>query len=137
MSFGPLELAQATDLIRIGVERNQLPNYLYKYREINTFLDKIFDNAQLWFSCPREFNDPFDCKAKIDSSNTADEIKSYIGNAFQELPRHLRRQKATEWIKKPHIFHKHQTQIIDAIIESTGVCCFAGDSKNRRWSNLG
>ena len=36
--------------------------YLFQFRKIDNYLYQTLINRTLWFSSPRVFNDPFDCK---------------------------------------------------------------------------
>lgn len=55
-------------LIKKMIKDGQLNGTLYKYRSLSKdsndyrYTMDIFANAQLWFSAPKDFNDPFDCK---------------------------------------------------------------------------
>jgi len=60
-----------------------LPKKIYKYFSINKNTLRVIREGQLWFSTPKSFNDPFDCKVKIGFGNTRDEI---IDNLTKFLP---------------------------------------------------
>jgi hypothetical protein len=55
-----------------------MKNAYYKYRplyqigtnghqEAHPFTKSIFQKAELWYSAPTDFNDPFDCKRSFES----------------------------------------------------------------------
>lgn len=50
------------EAILFGIEQNQYPATLYKYRPNNKYTDDIFTSSALFFPTPPSFNDPFDCQ---------------------------------------------------------------------------
>lgn len=46
------------------IEERPLPSILYKYTSVENVLLTITGKA-LWFSSPRQFNDPFDCHTNL------------------------------------------------------------------------
>ena len=62
------------------VESKIVPRYLYKFMKADDNLIDNLKNNQLWFSSPKDFNDPFDCKinATLDMSN--EEIDCVVEN---------------------------------------------------------
>lgn len=63
-------------LIKKMIKDGQLNRSLYKYRSLSKdsndyrYTMDIFANVQLWFSAPKDFNDPFDCKLVPQISST-------------------------------------------------------------------
>lgn len=84
-------------LIKKMIEDGQLNKTLYKYRSLSKSTDDykhtmdIFANIQLWFSAPKDFNDPFDCKlvpniSSIQSfAHTIAEKQRVVNNDNSEL----------------------------------------------------
>jgi len=51
-----------------------IPKKLYKYYTINEYFFKFIKENKCWFSAPKDFNDPFDCRLKIKIGNNKEEI---------------------------------------------------------------
>ena len=50
------------DEIKRLLQKENIPEIIYKYMPINEFNFKNLLNNSIWFSNPISFNDPFDCK---------------------------------------------------------------------------
>jgi hypothetical protein len=74
------------DLVRDMVAQKDLPEMLYKYREVGDFTDKILTDKQLWFSTPRKFNAPFDLQIADNGEYTEAELRDYLRS--QGVPPH-------------------------------------------------
>ena len=46
-------------LIRQFIQRGDVPCYLYKYRTVNS-AEHLLMNHSIYFSCYKDFNDPFE-----------------------------------------------------------------------------
>lgn len=57
------------------------PKSLYKYRPFNNFTLEIIANQKIFFPKPDLFNDPYDCKIKVDNSFS---IQDYINLVIEE-----------------------------------------------------
>ena len=51
------------------LNENQTPDVLFKYRSWNTVGKKMLRDGEIYFTSPREFNDPFDCKLAPEALN--------------------------------------------------------------------
>ena len=55
------------------------PIVLYKYMDVTedgiTHLEDLLRDNLLWFSSPREFNDPFDCRSVFDIRNSREGLR--------------------------------------------------------------
>ena len=61
-----------------NTNKKEVPEKLYRYREVNDYLKEILKERILYFSKPSEFNDPFDMKPLAPWSEDIDEkIKFY------------------------------------------------------------
>ncbi len=124
------------ECIKIGVENNQISQFLFKYRTIDS-TKKILGNNSLWFSSPNEFNDPFDCQIIPNTNNTLQEIELFLRND-SEVPLSERTIKdlAKDAFETPGKWKDIIDQTFDKIINKTGVCCFTKDEKNLlMWSH--
>ncbi|GAB1346550.1 DUF2971 domain-containing protein [Cloacibacterium normanense] len=123
-------------LIQIGVDNHQIPQYLFKYRTIDSTI-KILENNSLWFSKPNEFNDPFDCQIIPNTENTLEEIESFIRrNSKNKLNNREVKNLAFETFNTPNRWKQILENTFSKIINNTGICCFARNEKNLlMWSH--
>lgn len=123
-------------LIEIGVANNQLSQFIFKYRTIDS-TKKILDNNSLWFSSPNEFNDPFDCQIIPNTNNTLDEIESFLrNNSDGRIDENGIKNLAKETFETPGKWKEIIEQTFDKILNKSGVCCFTKDEKNLlMWSH--
>lgn len=70
-------LAKAT--FQEAIAQGLLPRYLYKYTTVENCLRMINDGT-IYFADYHTFNDPFECKAIIDTKNTEEEWCQYLIN---------------------------------------------------------
>lgn len=66
-------------LIQKMVTDKQLPQYVYRMRNVNRYLFDSLINREMWFSNPSDFNDPFDCDINMKIRNSSQEkIQNYF-----------------------------------------------------------
>lgn len=61
---------------------------LYKYRPINDWTIKALKERTIYFNCPNEYNDPFDCRLNFFIDGSEDEweaFKNHRGISVEEL----------------------------------------------------
>ncbi len=106
-----------------------MEQYLYKYRPLGEFTEKIFIDHTLWFNHPNNFNDPFDCWAHIDELKTEDLIKISAVKSF------LLENKLN--INSLPSFDKEKfKKVVDSVLNMVGICCFAKKNDNiLMWSH--
>lgn len=68
---------QAKAAFQEAIVRGEIPRYLYKYTSVDNCLHMINDGT-LYFADYRSFNDPFECKAVIDTNNTEAEWCDFL-----------------------------------------------------------
>lgn len=68
---------QAIDFFKLAIEQGEIPRYLYKYTTIENCL-RIINDGTLYFADYHTFNDPFECKAIIDTKNTEQEWYKFL-----------------------------------------------------------
>lgn len=112
-------------LVKQMVEEGKLPRALFKYRclsSINTY--KIFVNKKLYFSTPKDFNDPFDCKIDALISNTDVFVQS------------LAKYGSNEGVM-PAIENGYNiNNTIGKVVNRKGICCFSKEKDNiLMWSH--
>lgn len=109
------------------------PTVLYKYMDVTedgiTHLEDLLRENLIWFSSPREFNDPFDCRSVFDIRNSREEIvlrkTAYLARkgaslavalaqAEQDIPQHS--DELENWQHQRIEAHSHRTA-------NTGMLC--------------
>lgn len=73
----PLSNNERDDMVRYAIEHGQLPRYLYKYWS-KTSVIRFLGNHKIMFSHYKDFNDPFECAANIDTNNTTAEWANFL-----------------------------------------------------------
>jgi hypothetical protein len=121
--------------LEIGVRNQDLPQFIFKYRTIDS-TKKLLENNSLWFSSPKDFNDPFDCQIIPDTNNTVEQIEQYIRKntpgtfTDKEIVAHAAK------FQNENIWQDYMKIAADRCINSTGVCCFSKNKKNLlMWSH--
>ncbi len=61
------------------------PDYLYKYGRFGKHTKGIFAQNQIYFSCPEEFNDPFDSKVRYTYEGTRQERKRFLCGRLKKM----------------------------------------------------
>ncbi|RZK29274.1 MAG: DUF2971 domain-containing protein, partial [Hymenobacter sp.] len=109
---------------------------IYKYMSISGAI-RTLEDGTLKFSCPTEFNDPFDCNMAnlkfTKSQSTIDELNHAIDIAgVSEEDKAIWRVK----IDDPRIFEEMQTYAVLDKIEKSKVTCFSKRRNNTlMWSH--
>ncbi|MBB5439161.1 hypothetical protein HDC92_002848 [Pedobacter sp. AK017] len=114
-----------TEIIKRDVLNGTLPRFLYKYRQIDTTLERIISDSSLWFADPLSFNDPFDCQIQPDTQNTIKEIKDYISKASPGISEPEINKIVKSISDDPDYWPSTLEKIIKKSISSKGICCFA------------
>ncbi len=113
-------------LLGIGIASGKHFDKLYKYRAID--LDKpdsrladITENHQLWFSSPKNFNDPFDCQINFDYDITEEELIKFLEGEEHPDPQIL----AEELLQNKEKFFQFTDKVLKDSINSKGICSFS------------
>jgi len=112
------------EIIKLSIAQKSIPKYLYKYRTLNDFTDKIFTDGTMWFSQSDSFNDPFDCRFVLDNEFTQTEIIEFLKRNGIEDPDVLKSmimELSTDRDKFPEILQDS----IKEVINKTGMNCFS------------
>ena len=120
-------------------------NRLFKYRRFNDHTLRIIECNELWFSSPREFNDPFDCKPQFVFSDDYQERLAFaVGIVRRKHPNSpeskILRVAKKELAKTPESnFQKALPDIHRAglaLLENSAICCFTAVSDDiLMWSH--
>jgi hypothetical protein len=119
-----------------------MPSFLYRYRPFSPDrLKQIIIESRLYFTPPKDFNDPFDCKpfmnlagpqSELDEFFTHQAIAKYEGN-----PSDIRRLVQSEC--GPHVNLSKKVEAVSNLWHETftmGICCFSEPKDNiLMWSH--
>jgi hypothetical protein len=111
------------EVMKLIVEEGSLPQFFYHYTTFDTGI-KILESGQIRFSKPSKLNDPFDCQATIDTTNSDKEIELYVNGLIKEGK--LQETKKEEFRNK--IKESDFTLTNDAVQkakEEFGIACFS------------
>jgi hypothetical protein len=105
---------------------------LYRYIAIDKNFDDIFNNKQLFFNHPSNFNDPFDCNIIFDTKASEEEIKQFILKNTDR--RSYSQNSINEEIQKTINNRRRWKSIIEngknKYLSKIGVCCFSKTNEN-------
>lgn len=108
------------ELMLFGINEGQVDRYIYKYRTIEQAV-MFLENPKLKFSVRKEFNDPHDCLADIDTDNTEDEITNYLVQNGRSPD--YARECAKEFMNNPLKWKEIVHEAINSEIDGTGIFC--------------
>ena len=113
-----------------------IPQFLYKYRSLGDFTNKILCDNELYYSRPNRFNDPFDCQLISENKFSRKMIQDFLRKNILNINRQDLRNKAIYYDKNPSIFKKLVTDALEKSSLNSGVSCFAGSNDNiLMWSH--
>lgn len=72
--------------IKDAVIKGNLPNVLYKYRELSNFTEDLILKGDLFFTLPKNFNDPYEFNIKDSGTYTKQDVINYLVNNGETLP---------------------------------------------------
>lgn len=83
------------------INTNKLPPKLYHYRAFNDNHIKIITQQTIYFSSPKKYNDPFDCKLFPDyrSISTKQYIKDYFKNRNKKFENKQHKKRVKEIVE--------------------------------------
>lgn len=106
-----------------------LPEFFFKYIRLDRVIE-ILKNKELWFSSPKNFNDPFDCNINlIDFEPDENEIKKIINDKISGN-RKLRRQEIQKNKRNSFRIKNQFSEQLEEIFYNSGVCCFSEINDN-------
>lgn len=128
-----MDLNKIKELITIGVQNGQYPQYLYKYRvsdiKKNPYFDSIITSNSMMFSAPTSFNDPFDCQLHPVTLPTLNDIYTFLSNQLPVgTPTATINNLAQNAFNNPTAF----AQILENAIQfkTKGVLCLSQEPDN-------
>lgn len=121
-----LDLVRDRELImQHSISKGEIPRYIYKYMSIDSAI-RILENSSLKFPSPKEFNDPFDCKANLKMDSSVNDIFYFLFRLFH--PKYSFQElwtKAVEIYTNPTMKYYTCVSSLESVINSSGVCCFS------------
>lgn len=121
----------------------EIPEYFYKYRSLahpDQLRDILFANRLYW-SSPKQFNDPFDCSPVPTLAGTEAERRAYISRLLRDhmsgQPR-FERQRAKRRMTADSLLRAERqlNRIFDDRLAQVGVCSLAEEGDNvLMWSH--
>jgi hypothetical protein len=88
--------------------------------------------SYLWFSDPRNLNDPFDCQRLIDADNTAAKIFQYLSEygGRDRWNRRQRKQMVTNFAQDKKSHFEDINGAYQDSLKNVGICCFSEINDN-------
>lgn len=115
--------------MRESANHEKDPQFLYRYRSMTSRnLDRTFTHNELYFSCPDQFNDPFDCKTRFTFKNcNIHDVRRYFEHASKVHQYGLSDTEIKEMIEKlvdefnsgSAEFPKKMENVMDEILPET------------------
>jgi hypothetical protein len=114
--------------IKITIDET-LPDAFYKFTSAERAIE-IVKNKQLWFSSPKNFNDPFDCNINlIDFQPSEEQIKTVINEKVQRN-RKTRRQEIQKNKRNAYRIRNQFAEQLNEMFQNSGICCFSEKYEN-------
>nr|NQU89164.1 DUF2971 domain-containing protein [Bacteroidota bacterium] len=127
-----MDIEKVKELIKIGVQKGQYPQYVYKYRVSDTtknpYFDSILTTNSLMFSSPKAFNDPFDCQLQPVTFPTQTEVSQFLSRVLPHAPADVISNLTTNAIGNPADFAKILEDAIN--FDDKGVLCLSQEPDN-------
>jgi hypothetical protein len=111
-----------------------MPNYLYKYRVLNEYSERILFHNEIYIPSPIEFNDPFDCQLHYQINTDEDFLRNELKIFYREECPDVSHEQLNEVVEK-HLSlgtHKDPVQWKQVVHNSmlrwlnrTGVYCLS------------
>ncbi|SNZ01674.1 DUF2971 domain-containing protein [Flagellimonas pacifica] len=104
-----------------------LPKRIFKYFSINDNTLDVIRHGRLWYSSPKAFNDPFDCKVRIDFGTNKSEILKNLNDFLPDDLGHLwSGEEMIGIFDDPKKANTLLNQIFSTgFNDHLGVCCFS------------
>lgn len=110
-----------------AIAQGKIPRYLYKYTSVENCLHMIYDGT-LYFADYHTFNDPFECKAVIDTNNSEEEWHNFL------LQNGVNPSEATNLAKQishdPSKAEKIVNECVQDSHDTTGFLCLTAKRDN-------
>lgn len=114
--------------------------YLYRYRKFNNNTLKEIFKGELYFSSPRELNDPFDCMPIVECDGTVEEFRElykdirkkyhYNNLSDEEIDKRVLEEFDESKITDKELLSEFINQNILQSRDQVYVCCFSETNNN-------
>lgn len=122
---------KAIQLHQEMIKEGKIPSILFKYASINNNLYKTLINAELWFSAPTMFNDPFDCQINDQTTWTDSLIRQYVQSTISQSGEQIDPEEIIRLNQiTPGSFSSYFTNHFKKTLSKIGVSCFVPDPNN-------
>lgn len=106
--------------------------YLFKYCSFNKNTITNLVNNTLWFSEPRSFNDPFDCRYTIDTDAIDSEVRDfYLKKFLLKNPTLTEKNFLYDQPTKSVFLQDLESHHFSNSMNKHGICCFSEKYNNR------
>lgn len=123
------------ELNKLQIEQGKVPSIFYKYWSIGSVL-RFLETGMIMFNRYSEFNDPFECQAHIDTSNTKAEWYKFL--LQNRVPDRIAAVKSKKMAKNKMLAGHHIKASIEAVYSETGIFCMSTKNDNLlMWAHYG
>ncbi len=125
-------------IITVRMER-KITGIVYKYHKINSHLESLFRDKNIWHSPADSFNDPFEFKAIITENTNPEEIKKWFQSTSRKFEEETLDKIVTAWMQRDS---KEMTEWLNNtcqdVLKKGGVSCFSLRHDNLlMWAHYG
>lgn len=120
-------VGSAKELFQLAIAQGGIPRYLYKYTTVENCL-RFINDGTVYFADYHTFNDPFECKAVIDTSNTEEEWFRFLSQNGAGLIEAS--QLAHQIANEPARAESEVKRCILENQDTTGFLCLSGKNDN-------
>ncbi|RKR82917.1 hypothetical protein BDD43_3110 [Mucilaginibacter gracilis] len=111
-------------------ETTPLPEKMYKYTKVDQNFYDLLINPKLWFSNPKDFNDPFDNNIRLQEDLNEKELRLLAqGKDFIEKSKFDEETLVAYFKKNPHKLNDIY-EPLKQLISNVGICCFSENYDN-------
>lgn len=118
---------QPQNLFRLAIEQGRIPRYLYKYTTADNCLLTI-NNGTIYFADYHKFNDPFECKANLDTLNSIQEWLQFLQD--NNVPMPAAKSIAVQMVNNPKEARKYIENSVMSVQNTTGFLCLTTKNDN-------
>jgi len=115
-----------------------VPSYLYKYRPVNCYLERLIVHDEIYFSRPSELNDPYDCNLFVSAVGSDAVRRKYLETNYPQLSQEQLRF-ALEEAARPESIAANEADIEEFMkhtVERMGIfCTCARNDDLRMWTD--
>lgn len=103
---------------------------IYKYVKWDQYTKDSIKNSTLFFSYPKDYNDPFDINFSVRFDENLDDYKIALGNESDDDEREILQEIINMKENSQYLMAKLEDKVKMKIRSDRGVCCFSRKKKN-------